>query len=134
MMSFEEIEHTADRAFRVTGRDLADLLENAARAMQALDEIRPIEEPSATLEVEVGGVDRESLLVNWLNEILFLEQAHRLICERFHIYELNGCHLRARVEARECNESHTHIKAATFHNLKVRQTSEGLEAEVVLDV
>ena len=36
-MSFEEIEHTADRAFRVQGRNFAELLENAARAMSSLD-------------------------------------------------------------------------------------------------
>ena len=134
MMSFEEIEHTADRAFRVTGRDLADLLENAACAMQALDGLGTTGESSATREIEVEGVDRESLLVNWLNEILFLEQVQQLVCERFHICELNDYHLRARVETRDCNESHTHIKAATFHNLKIRQTSGSLEAEVVLDV
>ena len=133
-MSFEEIEHTADRAFRVMGRDLADLLENAACAMKALDGLRTTREPSAMREIEVEGVDRESLLVNWLNEILFLEQVQQLVCERFHIYELNDYHLRARVDARDCSESYTHIKAATFHNLKIRQTPEGLEAEVVLDV
>jgi SHS2 domain-containing protein len=134
MMSFEEIEHTADRAFRVTGRDLADLLENAAYAMQALDGLAATGGPSAAREIEVEGVDCESLLVNWLNEILFLEQAHQLVCDSFHIYELNSNHLRARIKTRECNESHAHIKAATFHNLKIRETPEGLEAEVVLDV
>jgi Archease protein family (MTH1598/TM1083) len=46
MTSFEEIDHTADRAFRVTGRDMAALLENAAHAMQALDGPRP---PAAPL-------------------------------------------------------------------------------------
>jgi SHS2 domain-containing protein len=134
MMSFEEIEHTADRAFHVTGGDLAELLENAACAMQVLDGLRTTGEPSATREIEVEGIDGESLLVNWLNEILFLEQAHQLVCERFHIYEINAHHLRARVETRECDESHTHIKAVTFHNLKIRETPERLEAEVVLDV
>ena len=134
MMSFEEIEHTADRAFRVTGHDMADLLENAAYAMQALDGPRPPGEPSATREIEVEGVDCESLLVNWLNEVLYLEQAHQLVCEQFHIDELKNHRLRARVETRECDRSYTHIKAVTFHNLKIRETSEGLEAEVVLDV
>jgi SHS2 domain-containing protein len=134
MMSFEEIEHTADRAFRVTGRDMAALLENAARAMRALDGPRPTAEPSATREIEVGGVDRESLLVNWLNEILYVEQAHQLVCEGFHIDELENHRLHARVETRECGRSYTRIKAVTFHNLKIRETAEGLEAEVVLDV
>jgi SHS2 domain-containing protein len=134
MMSFEEIEHTADRAFRVTGRDMASLLENAARAMQALDGSRAAGEPSATREIEVEGVDRESLLVNWLNEILYLEQAHQLICERFHIDEVKNYRLHARVETQERDRSDTHIKAVTFHNLKIRETAEGLEAEVVVDV
>jgi SHS2 domain-containing protein len=134
MMSFEEIEHTADRAFRVTGRDLANLLENAARAMQMLDGLAASDGPPATREIAVEGFDRESLLVNWLNEILFLEQAHQLVCETFHILEVEGYRLRATVQTRACDERHTHIKAATFHNLKIRETSQGLEAEVVLDV
>ena len=134
MMSFEEIEHTADRAFRVTGCDLAVLLENAACAMQALEGPRATEEPSATREIEVEGVDRESLLVNWLNEILYLEQAHHLVCERFHIDDVRNHRLRARVETRKCEGNYTHIKAVTFHNLTIRETAAGLEAEVVLDV
>jgi len=136
MMSFQEIEHTADRAFRVTGRDLTALLENAARAMQALDkdEAGPTAERLETREIEVEGVDGESLLVNWLNEILYLEQVHHLVCEQFHIYDLKNHWLRARVESRKCDRSHIHIKAVTFHNLKIRETSEGLEAEIVVDV
>src|SRR5215510_8042312 len=134
MMSFEEVEHTADRAFRVTGRDMASLLENAARAMQALDGPRSAREPSATEEIEVEGVDRESLLVNWLKEILYLEQVRQCVCERFHVAELDNHHLRVRVETHKSDRSRTHIKAVTFHNLHIREVSEGLEAEVVLDV
>jgi SHS2 domain-containing protein len=136
MMSFQEIEHTADRAFRVTGRDLTALLENAARAMQALDkdEAGPTAERLETREIEVEGVDGESLLVNWLNEILYLEQVHHLVCEEFHIDDLKNHCLRARVETRECDRTYTHIKAVTFHNLKIRETSDGLEAEIVVDV
>ena len=133
-MSFEEIEHTADRAFRVTGRGMASLLENAACALQALDGARSAGEPSAKREIEVEGVDRESLLVNWLNEILYLEQVHHLICDRFHIDELTDHRLLAWVETRQRDRGDTHIKAVTFHNLKIRETSEGLEAEVVVDV
>lgn|SRR5215813_2715018 len=103
MMSFEEIDHTADRAFRVTGHDNSDLFENAARAMQALDGPHPTTAPPAMRQIKVEGVDRESLLVNWLNEILYLEQEHRLTCERFHIDDLKDHHLRARVETRECD-------------------------------
>jgi SHS2 domain-containing protein len=136
MLSFEEIDHTADPAFRVAGGDMAAVLENAARAMQALDRDGPLPtaEPSTTRAIEVEGLDGESLLVNWLNEILYLEQAHHLVCEHFHIDDLKNHCVRARVETRECDRTYTHIKAVTFHNLKIRETSEGLEAEIVVDV
>ena len=133
-MSFEEIEHTADRAFRVRGHDLPDLLVNAAHAMHALGGVQPAGETSATRDLEVEGIDAESLLVDWLNEILFLEQEHQLVCEKFQIYELKGYHLRARVETRECTDYQADIKAVTFHNLKICKTPAGLEAEVVMDV
>jgi len=134
MKGFEEIDHTADRAFRVTGRDMVTLLKNAARAMQALDGLPPPTEASATREIEVEGIDRETLLVNWLNEILFLEQAHRLVCTDFQIYECKNHHVRGRVETREAERRLAHIKAVTFHNLTVREIPEGLEAEIVVDV
>lgn len=76
-MNFEEIEHTADRAFRVQGRNLAELLVNAARAMGVLNRLEPGGEPPAMREIELEGIDRETLLVNWLNEILYLEQTVR---------------------------------------------------------
>jgi SHS2 domain-containing protein len=132
-MNFEEIEHTADRAFRVRGRDLGDLLMNAAYAMNALERI-PSAGETSTRDLEVKGIDPESLLVNWLNEILFLEQRDQVVCEKFQICELNGFHLRARVETRKCMDSRSAIKAVTFHNLKISKTAAGLETEIVVDV
>ena len=134
VMSFEEIEHTADRAFRVKGRDLGDLLVNAARAMHALEGVRFAEGKSGTLDLEVDGIDAESLLVNWLNEILYLEQKHQLVCGNFQSYELSGYRVRARVQTHQRSNYQADIKAVTFHNLKIHKTPEGLEAEVVVDV
>jgi SHS2 domain-containing protein len=68
MMSFDEVEHTADRASHVTGRDMTASLENAPLAMRALDGRRPTTVASATREIEVEGLNRESLPVHWLNE------------------------------------------------------------------
>ncbi len=133
-MSFQEIEHTADRAFRVTGRNMAELLENAARTIQAVDRPGTMGRTLGTREIQIEGIDRESLLVNWLNEILYLEQAHGLTCEQFEIIELKDDHLRARVETRECDRNYSQIKAVTFHNLEIRESSEGVEAEIVVDV
>ena len=133
-MSFEEIEHTADRAFRVNGGDIPDLLANAARAMHALGRAYSATGKPGTLDLEVEGIDPETLLVNWLNEILFLEQERHIVCEDFQICEFDGYRLRAQIKTRECSDSPGDIKAVTFHNLKIRSTPTGLEAEVVVDV
>jgi len=82
VMNFEEIEQTADKAIRTRGDNLPELLENAARAMASLDKLAAAGKSSVTRDVKLEGVDRKTLLVNWLNEILYLEQAHREVYDR----------------------------------------------------
>ena len=134
MIPFEEIEHTADWAFRARGRNLAELFENAARAMVSLDKVATVEKSSLTRDVELEGVDRETLLVNWLNEILYLGQNHHEVYDRFRISHVSDNHLRARLYGRPSRDRVSDIKAATFHDLGIKQTPEGFEAVVVLDV
>jgi SHS2 domain-containing protein len=100
-MSFEEIDHTADRAFRVQGRDFAELLENAAQAMSSMDRLGLSGEASVVRTIKAEGMDRETLLVNWLNEILYLEQTHGEVYDRFQILESSNLHLHARLDGRK---------------------------------
>jgi SHS2 domain-containing protein len=133
-MSSEEVDHTADRAFRVRGGNLAELLENAAQAMVALDGAPPASECFIRRVIDVEGSDRETLLVNWLNEILYLEQTHHEFYDYFLLSDVAENHLRAQLYGRQLDRSVTSIKAVTFHNLEVRESSEGLEATIVVDV
>jgi SHS2 domain-containing protein len=133
-MRSEEVEHIADRAFLVRGRSLAELLENAAQAMVALDGAPPSSERFIRRLIEVEGSDRETLLVNWLNEILYLEQTHHEFYDHFLLSDVTENHLRAQLYGRQLDRSLTSLKAVTFHNLEVKESSEGLEAMVVVDV
>jgi protein archease len=134
VMGPEEIEHTADRAFRVRGRNLAELLERAAQAMVALDGEPPISKSFIRRVIEVEGSDRETLLVNWLNEILYLEQTHHEFYDHCLLSDVSKNHLRAQLYGRQLDHSVTSLKAVTFHNLEVKESSEGLEATIVVDV
>ena len=69
MDRYEEIDHTADWAFRAFGNDLRQLYENAAYALFALEGVLDAQS-TLTREIHVEGMDREALLVNWLNESL----------------------------------------------------------------
>ncbi len=132
--TFEEVEHTADWAFRAYGRDLRELFVNAATALFALQGSLEDTPPTVTREVRSEGIDRETLLVNWLNELLFLQETEHETYNRFEILELSDTDLYARIQGKPRGKMDKVIKAATFHDLEVRLTNEGWEATVVLDV
>jgi SHS2 domain-containing protein len=134
MRSYTEIEHTADRAFRVRGRNLADLFTNAALALTAVQAATGNEASTTARELEVTGIDREALLVNWLNEILYLQEKYRETYSRLEVLSISEQQLHARLHAVPLVTARTLIKAVTFHGLEVRQTDRGWEATVVVDV
>ncbi len=130
---FEEIEHTADWAFRARGGDVRELFVNAACGMFHLQGGRSGPEP-AMREVAVEGFDRETLLINWLNELLFLQEEYGESYQRFEFLEFSEGRLRARVYGGRHGEADKLIKAATFHKLEIKQTAQGWEATIVVDV
>ena len=133
-MNVKEIEHTADRAFRVRGRDLKELFANAAEALLAIEGRRKSAAASRERRVEIEGFDRETLLVNWLNEILYLGETGRETYTAVEIQEVSDHRLRATLKARPGGRRRRLVKAVTFHGLRVRKTRQGLEAEVIVDV
>ena len=135
MQPYEEIEHTADWAFRIRGRTLAELFLNAAQAVCWPRGVAPEFEPSVGCEIEVEVVDRETLLVNWLNELLYLQETGGEAYNRFTIGEISDQRLRARVEGRPRQPSDANpIKAVTFHDLRITEGMDGFEVTVVVDV
>ncbi len=137
MKRFEEIPHTADWSFRAFGRNLRELFENAAFAMFSMQgSIDPNAQGAEEIEreVQVNGIDYESLLVNWLSELLYLQEAKRETYHRFRVEKISPTALKAQVFGRSAGKIDKIIKAATYHNLKIEQTPNGWEAVVVVDV
>lgn len=131
---YEELEHAADWSFRVRGSNPTGLFTAAARALCRLEHGDRPEAFTVTRELQVEGVDRETLLVNWLNELLYLEQTNHEVYHEFDIVAIDNTHLQARVHGAQERNAQRHIKAVTFHNLEVKQTTDGWEATIVVDV
>lgn len=138
LMEFETIEHTADTGIRAYGATIKEAFENAAKGMfNILADLSTIEESQEFL-VEVEGEDRETLLVEWLNELLYLYDSHNVLLKRFAISDFEETHLRGRVWGEEI-DPHKHdlkldIKAVTYHMLKVEETGGKWMAQVIFDV
>ncbi len=70
-MKYRFIDHTADVAFEVFGKDLNELIENATLAFyEAFIYTERLEE-NRKFEIEVDADSPDYLLYNWLNELLF---------------------------------------------------------------
>lgn len=134
-VAFEEIEHTADRALRIYGATLEELLINAARGMYSLmlTELSPDAERHKML-VELDTMDTESLLVEWLEELSYWAEMDMLVFHEFKMEGVSSTHLRATIYGTREAQFERHIKAVTYHNLEIVQTENGLTATVVFDV
>jgi len=135
--AFEEVEHTADRALKIFGSDLRELLINAARGMNSL----MVKETAAwsaaaekTVAVELKTMDAEELLVDWLNELAFWAEMEMLVFNRFDLHAVSPTYLRASISGSKAPQLEKHIKAVTYHNLEIFRTAAGLSATVVFDV
>ena len=132
---FVEIDHTADWALQVRGTDLADLLAQAAGGMLSLASALPLPgPPTGSRTLTLRSADRESLLVRWLEEILFIVESEGMQPREMRLNIQGRYHLTAVVALCPTASLARSIKAVTFHDLRVADTGNGLEAKLVFDV
>jgi SHS2 domain-containing protein len=131
---FEEVEHTADIAIRVRGRDLAELFANAAfgLACQLADPAGVGRTVAQAVELEAH--DAETLLVTWLGELLYLAEREDGVFTDFDMLEVTPTRLRAIARGGAVQEHRHHVKAVTFSNLEILHTDGGYETTIVFDV
>ena len=133
MDRYQELDHTADWAFRAFGKDLQELFANAAYALFALEGALDAQS-TLTRDIRVEGIDREALLVNWLSELLYLQETHQETYQSFDITKLTDTELEATIQGAQAQPATKFIKAVTYHDLKIEQTERGWQATIVVDV
>jgi len=135
---YELLEHAADLGFRVRAGSLPELFERAAEALVAIAIETGDIQTRESYPIQAEGDSSESLLVNWLSEVLYCLDGRRLAMARFHIDELTE----ARVTGEAFGESRdpsSHpgkliVKGVTYHQLKIEHEERGWCCEVFLDV
>lgn len=130
---YQEIDHTADMELHVWASDENGLLVQSARGMYALSQTILAGTPRVVREFEIHYLDRESLIVDFLSELLFYGEDEELGFDTFQIALDQGiCTCRA-IGAPIANHG-KEIKAVTYHGMEVSETADGLEVSIVFDV
>jgi len=137
-MPFEEISHTADWSLRVWAADVSSLFEESAKGMNSIAGIRLAEQPRVMRTFSTSAMDAESLLVSFLSELVYYAEQDRLAFDifvlRLSIEDGQECRLSVALQGAPILSLDKAIKAVTYHNLKIRQTAQRYETEIVFDV
>lgn len=137
-LPYEVFEHTADIGIHAYGNTLAELFLHAAQGMESLM-VAPEQVQSVTIrKITVEGHDNVSLLIAWLNELIFLFDTDYLLLRDFVIESMSETHLSAQAFG-EVYNAHRHdlssgIKAVTWHEASVTLSDEGYKARIIFDI
>jgi SHS2 domain-containing protein len=132
------LSHDADILLEVRARSLEELFRAAAVALvgSMVDTRTVTREDRRTVRVE--GTDRESLLVAWLNEIIYLVSEGVFFPAAIGSLRIERTSLEADLHG-ECatpadERLQREVKAATYHDLQVSRAAGGWETRVLFDV
>jgi SHS2 domain-containing protein len=137
------LDHTADVGFEVAkAPTLEDLFDEAREALLMTVFEEPPERGDEERAVRLSAPDRETLLVRWINELVFLIQGEGFVPVgadvRIREIDVGGFAFKASLTGAPLDLEgygwQGEIKSATFHGLNVTQGSEGWQAQVILDV
>jgi len=129
---FKEIDNTADAALHIWGSTLPALFQQAALGLFALAGARTEGTSTIFKTINLDADDMEILLINFLSELLFylnngiLFQVDRL--------KINEHHLEGRLAGGKVLDMRREIKAITYHQMKIIQTADQFQTDIVLDI
>jgi SHS2 domain-containing protein len=135
---FELFEVTADVGITASADTLHELFSNAARGMFALMIAPDTTRPAGSLSVEARGTDLPSLLVAWLNELLYRCEVEEWAPADVRVLEVEGGRVHGELLGEPADPARhrfkTIVKAATYHLLECRRDGDRWRARVVFDV
>jgi SHS2 domain-containing protein len=135
MAGFEILEHTADVGLLATAPTVTGVFEQATRGMAQIAGIwRSTTGDEHGIRVEAR--DREGALVDWLSEVLYLHDTRNIALTRVLVDAVGETSVSGRIWSSPLDDADTaiQIKAVTYHQLDVRETSEGWSATVFFDI
>lgn len=132
---FEILEHTADVGVRGWGETVEQAFEQATRGL--LDVVGVWQPGPGERElIEVEAHDLGALLVDWLDEVLYLQDTRDVVVSGLEVSSVQGGRAKGWVELAPRPEEieGTAVKAITYHQLEVVNEGRRWSAQVFLDI
>ena len=135
---YEQFEMEADVGIRAWGPTRAEAFAQTSLGVFSLIVAPEGVEARDVREVRAQGGSPEVLLVNWINECLYVHEIEGWVVARIEVMVLENNRVHALLHGEEIDPSRhalgTVVKAATLHQVEVAVRDGRHETRVVLDV
>jgi SHS2 domain-containing protein len=135
-MSFEELPHTADVKIRVHADTPGALFSDACMALMHVmygNDRRP----GITKEISVDAPDIESLLSDFLSEVLYITEVDNFVIAHAEV-TIEGLHLKAALDGELFDHLRhnqgTEVKGISYSGLVIQRKPGGYIVEILFDV
>ncbi len=132
MKKFEILPHRADLKIRAFGGNKKELFLNMLLAMAESQKPEIKSKERTKREIKIKSIDSPALLVDFLNEVLYLSQVNKEAYLDFKFKKFKDNELEGELIGQKIDKFEEEIKAATFHNLDVHQKKDKTWEGVVL--
>jgi SHS2 domain-containing protein len=128
----------SDLAVKVSGNSQADLFANSAFAL--FDVMTDVEKVAISdrMPLEVEGMDRDDLMVNWMRELLYLYQGSGYLLREFHIREAKDTLVKAEVCGEKIDPDRHEIKkeilGVAYHQSRMQKTGDQWTAQMIFEI
>ncbi len=130
--------HTADVGLGVRGKTMAALFQNAASGVTSFLTHPENLKAKKKAVIELKAESWESLLVDWLGEVLYHFTVRGTGSSRFKVKTMEPHSIRAECWGEKLNPKRHpvfhEIKAVTYHDLKIRKRQGHFLTRIILDI
>lgn len=135
MKRYELLEHTADIKMKVYGKTLEELFCNAAYGMANVQKSKiKSRKLKIKRKISVEAVDLETLLVDFLSEILTLSDTYHEVYPKIFVSYLSKNKIKAEIFGFPVEQFDEDIKAVTYHGLEVKKINSNWQAVILFDI
>ncbi len=130
---YEILEHKADLKIKAFGKTKEVLFLNMLKAMS--DSQKPeFLEKEIKRQIEIKALDLPALLVDFLNEALYLSQTNDESYFDVDFKDFSDNEIKADLIGKKIRRFEEDIKAVTYHDVSVKQKNDVWEAIILFDI
>ena len=132
------LNRSSDLVIKVFGKSQAELFSNSAFALfDVMTDVEKVE-IREKLPLEVEGLDRDDLMVNWMRELLYLYQGSGYLLKEFQVQEVKGNYVRGEVRGEKFDPDRHEIRheilSVAYHQGRMDKIGDQWTAQVIFEL